>query len=71
MARKKKEIEPETYKAKLEERAEAVYVYHNTDDISKIAKLLTGKEFMEYKLLAYNNKTMNTLADGDVLKWGI
>lgn len=71
MARKKKEITHETYKEKLEERAEAVYIYHNMDDISKVAKLLTGREFMEYKLLAYNNKTINTLADGDVLKWGI
>lgn len=71
MARKKKEIEPEITKAAPEEIADAVYIYHNTDDISKIAKLLTGRDFMEYKLLTYNNKTMNTLTDGDVLKWRI
>lgn len=48
---------------------EVTYIYHEGDDISKIAKALTGKNYMEFKLLSVNGKTLNTLKDGDVLKW--
>lgn len=48
---------------------EITYIYHEGDDISKVAKALTGKDFMEFKLLSANGKTLNDLTDGDILKW--
>lgn len=50
---------------------EVTYIYHEGDDISKIAKALTGKDYMEFKLLSANGKTLNDLADGDILKWSL
>lgn len=70
MARKKKEtisIKP----VEIVEKPEAVYIYHDGDDITKISKILTGKKYLSYKLLAVNGLTMGTLKDGDVLKWEI
>lgn len=55
----KKEAEP----------LEVTYIYHEGDDISKISKALTGKDYMEFKLLSANGKTLNDLTDGDVLIW--
>lgn len=55
----KKEAEP----------LEVTYIYHEGDDISKISKALTGKDYMEFKLLSANGKTLNDLTDGDILKW--
>lgn len=48
---------------------EVTYIYHEGDDISKISKALTGKDYMEFKLLSANGKTLNDLTDGDILKW--
>lgn len=48
---------------------EITYIYHEGDDISQISKALTGKDYMEFKLLSANGKTLNDLADGDILKW--
>lgn len=48
---------------------EVTYIYHEGDDISKISKALTGKDYMEFKLLSANGKTLNDLTDGDVLIW--
>ena len=56
---------------KKKEKPEAVIVYHTGDDITKIAKLLTGHEYMVYKLLSFNGINMNELKDGDILKWEI
>lgn len=54
-----------------EETPEAVYIYHDGDDIHKIAKLLTGHSYMVFKLLEYNEKDFHELKDGDILRWGI
>ena len=61
MARKKKVVEV----------PEAVYIYHTGDDLEKISKLLTGKGYMIYAILSYSGLTMNSLKDGDILKWGL
>lgn len=54
---------------KKEKPLEVTYIYHEGDDISKVSKALTGKDFMEFKLLSANGKTLNDLTDGDILKW--
>lgn len=72
--KKKSEITPEVKEskpAKRKEKPEAVYIYHVGDDITKISKLLTGKEYLTYKLLEYNNLDINNLKDGTVLTWEI
>lgn len=56
---------------KKEEPLEVTYIYHVGDDISKVAKALTGKDYMEFKLLSANGKTLNDLTDGDILKWSL
>ena len=53
------------------EQLEVTYIYHEGDDISKITKALTGKDYMEFKLLSVNGKTLNDLTDGDILKWSV
>lgn len=63
MARKKKEIIPEA--------PEQVIIYHTGDDLEKISKALTGRCYMEYAVLNYSGLNMNTLKDGDILKWGL
>lgn len=64
--KKKKAVKPV-----IEEKPEAVYIYHEGDNISKIAELLTGHQYMEYAILNYSGINMNQLKDGDVLKWGL
>lgn len=54
-----------------EEKPEAVYIYHEGDNISEIAEILTGHQYMEYAILNYSGTNMNQLKDGDVLKWGL
>lgn len=57
--------------AKVEEKPEQVYIYHTGDDLEKISELLTGRKYMEYAVLNASGLNMNTLKDGDILKWGI
>lgn len=64
--KKKKAVKPV-----IEEKPEAVYIYHTGDNISKIAEILTGHQYMEYAILNYSGTNMNQLKDGDVLKWGL
>lgn len=72
MARKKtEEVKKEPVKKKKAEVPEAVYIYHTGDDLEKISKLLTGKGYMIYAILSYSGLTMNSLKDGDILKWGL
>lgn len=66
-----KKTAKKTAKPKIEEKPEAVYIYHTGDNISEIAKALTGKSYMEYAILNYSGTNMNELKDGDVLKWGL
>lgn len=78
MARKKIEEVKEVKKAPAKKKKpevievpEAVYIYHKGDDLEKISKLLTGKGYMIYAILSYSGLTINTLKDGDILKWGL
>ena len=63
MARKKKEI--------VAEAPEQMVIYHTGDDLEAISKTLTGRCYMEYAVLNYSGLNMNTLKDGDILKWGL
>lgn len=64
MARKKKEVP-------VAEVPEAVYIYHTGDNIEKISQLLTGRCYMEYRVLEYSGLHMNSLKDGDIIKWRV
>ena len=56
---------------KVIEKPEQVYIYHTGDDLEKISEILTGRKYMEYAVLNASGLNMNTLKDGDILKWGI
>ena len=66
----KREKKPEAIENKPE-TIEVYYIYHQGDNIEDIAKLLTGRRYMAYRLLEVNGLTMNSLKDGAILKWGI
>lgn len=67
-----KEVKPKkTAKKKTEEKPEAVYIYHTGDDLEKISIALTGKRYLIYKILMQSGLNMNTLKDGDILKWEV
>lgn len=74
---KKKEVTEEVKKSsaprkkKIEEKPEAVWIYHTGDSLDKISFELTGKKYMIYRILQYSGLNMNTLKDGDILKWGL
>lgn len=74
---KKKEVTEEVKKPsaprkkKIEEKPEAVWIYHTGDNLDVISFELTGKKYMIYRILQYSGLNMNTLKDGDVLKWGL
>lgn len=79
MAKKKTEVLEEAPKktsrkkvtAKPKENAEAVHIYHTGDDLEKISLELTGKRFKIYAILMHSGLNMNTLKDGDVLRWEV
>lgn len=72
MPRKKKIDEPVEAPAKtIEEYPEQVYIYHKGDDLQKIARLLTGHEYLMYKMLMVHGLTINDIPDGFVFKWRI
>ena len=56
---------------KVKEKPEAVIIYHTGDNMCDISKKLTGKDYLEMKVLAFNGKTYDTLKDGDTLRWEI
>lgn len=64
------EVKPAKRK-KTEEKPEAVYIYHKGDDLSKISEALTGKNYLIMRVLQHNDKDINDLKDGDILKWEI
>lgn len=66
----KREKKPEAIEKKPE-AIEVYYIYHQGDNIEEIAKLLTGRRYMAYRLLEVNGLTMNSLKDGAILKWGV
>ena len=57
-------------KKKIEDTG-AVYIYHTGDDLEKISMILTGKRYLIYKILMVNGLNMNTLKDGDELRWEV
>lgn len=66
------EVKPKkTAKKKTEEKPEAVYIYHTGDDLEKISIALTGKRYLIYKILMQSGLNMNTLKDGDILRWEV
>lgn len=66
------EVKPKkTAKKKTEEKPEAVYIYHTGDDLEQISIALTGKRYLIYKILMKSGINMNTLKDGDVLRWEV
>ena len=66
------EVKPKkTAKKKTEEKHEAVHIYHTGDDLEKISLELTGKRFKIYAILMYSGLNMNTLKDGDILRWEV
>lgn len=65
------EIPKKTTKKKTEEKPEAVHIYHTGDDLEKISLELTGKRFKIYAILMHSGLNMNTLKDGDVLRWEV
>lgn len=63
--RKKKTAEP----VKEPKSLEITYIYHEGDNIHDVAEAITGHAYLAGALLYANNKSMNTLKEGDVLKW--
>lgn len=55
----------------IKETPEAVYIYHDGDNIQQIAKIMTGHSYMLYKLLEYNGINAGDIKDGDIIKWRI
>ena len=66
----KREKKPEAV-GQQSDTIEVYYIYHQGDNIEDIAKLLTGRRYMAYRLLEVNGLTMNSLKDGAILKWGV
>lgn len=67
----KKTRKPRKKPEAIKEVPEAVYIYHSGDDIHKIAKLLTGRSYMVFKVLEYNHISFDELKDGDIIRWGL
>lgn len=59
MARKKKTTTKKTE-----------YIFHSGDNLYLIAQELTGHKYLLFRLLEKSGKTLNSLKDGDILKWG-
>ena len=64
-----KEVKPKKVKPKLVEELEVTYIYHEGDNLPEITKQLTGQYYLIEKLLRANGLNMNTLKDGDILRW--
>ena len=79
MPRKKKEeitepkkiTKPKKQEAitQIQEIPEAVYIYHEGDNLQEIARILTGHEYLMYRMIEYSGLTVDSLKDGDIIKW--
>ena len=77
MPRKKKEettknvTKPKKQEAtpQIQEIPEAVYIYHEGDNLQEIARVLTGHEYLMYRMIEYSGLTVDSLKDGDIIKW--
>lgn len=61
---KKQEAVPQN-----QEMPEAVYIYHKGDNLQEIARILTGHEYLMYRMIEYSGLTVDSLKDGDIIKW--
>lgn len=55
--------------AKKKKITKTEYKYKNGDNISEVARKLTGNSYMVYALLEYNHLRMEEVKPGTVLKW--
>lgn len=55
--------------AKKKKITKTEYEYKNGDNISEVARKLTGNSYMVYALLEYNHLRMEEVKPGTVLKW--
>ena len=63
MPRKKKIQDP------VREIPEVDYIYHAGDNLQEIARILTGHEYLMYRMIEYSGHTIDSLKDGDIIKW--
>lgn len=57
MAKKKKELNT------------TEYIFKKGDNITTVAEKITGRNYLLFKLLQFNNLTMSEVKEGTVLKW--
>lgn len=50
---------------------EKEHVYHSGENLRQITKELTGKTYLMFRLLEVNGLSLNTIKDGDILKWRV
>lgn len=55
--------------AKKKKITKTEYEYKDGDNISEVARKLTGNSYMVYALLEYNHLRMEDIKPGTVLKW--
>ncbi len=55
--------------AKKKKTTKTEYEYKNGDNISEVARKLTGNSYMVYALLEYNHLRMEEVKPGTILKW--
>ena len=55
--------------AKKKKITKTEYEYKNGDNISEVARKLTGNSYMVYAILEYNHLRMEEVKPGTVLKW--
>lgn len=55
--------------AKKKEPKTIEYVFKAGDNISTVAEKITGRNYLLFKLLQFNNLTMSEVKEGTVLKW--
>ena len=56
-------------KPKMVQKLEVTYIYHEGDNLPEITRALTGHEYLMETLLRANGLNMNTLKEGDILRW--
>lgn len=66
---KEKKPVKKAVKPKMVEKLEVTYIYHTGDNLPEITKQMTGQYYLMETLLRANGLNMNTLKDGDILRW--
>lgn len=65
----KKETKPKQVKPKMVEKLELTYIYHEGDDLPEMIRAMTGHEYLLGTVLKKNGLTLNTIKEGDILRW--